>query len=183
MTVSKKKIEAWVNTDVVSLAYPYGLWDRQAAAAAQAAGYQLMFTVCKGNNSVNTDPVRWHRTMIIHGTSITTFKRLLHEKPLQVQAFQPAPGARVLGPLTSAEVTLGNDMRTPAVFKTLVAKSGTSVYPVKIDKATGLLRITFTHPWKKGADQLMLTARGEDGQVYRESWLMVVVKHESEVLP
>ncbi len=183
MTISKEKIEAWTKEPVVALAYPYGLWDRQAGAAAQAAGYQLLFTVCKGSNAPDTDPMRWHRTMIVHGVSTTTFKRLLREKPLRLLSRRPEPGARVLGPLTTIEATLSEDMRTGQVFKTLVAKSGASVYSVKINKATGLLRIALPRPWQNGADQITLTARDGHGQMYRESWLLVVVKHESEALP
>lgn len=174
LAFSREQLSQWSGREVVALAYPYGLWDQTVARQAKQAGYQLMFTVCAAPNSHQTEPYRWHRMMVVRGLQAATLRKRLQEWPLPISQRQPAPGERIVGPLNKITATLSPDWLSRVSLKSLVARSGRSVYPLKIDQTTGELTIMLTKPWTKGTDQLTLVAEDQQGRTYRDSWLMIV---------
>lgn len=171
---SKKKLSEWSGQEIISCAYPYGLWDEEVADLGKEAGYQLMLTVCPGSNGATTPAFRWHRYMIVKGLKVNTLKKFLYERPLQITNQNPRPGQHVAGPIKKITASIPLSFLKKIDIKTLVAKSGRSVYPLKIDVQTGDFVITLTKPWTKGTDQITVMATDSNGHRYKESWLMMV---------
>jgi peptidoglycan/xylan/chitin deacetylase (PgdA/CDA1 family) len=178
---SYDQLQAWLGHPVVSLAYPYGLWDTEAAQAAQAAGYQAMFTVDQGTNVAATPRAQLKRIMIVHHTTDRMFKYLLDDRPLGITERSLEPGTRVSGPVAELTLTVGPGQREEIDPKSWsVLKGGvkcTSVYTA----ANGKLQATLPAPWTHGTDAIMLVARDKKHKLhYKETWLVTVVPPEKE---
>lgn len=171
---SRDKLRAWSGGDVVGLSYPYGLWDQEVAAAAQAAGYELMFTVDPGPNAPGAPRAAWKRTMILRGMKPATFRALLAELPLLTDEWEPAQGARVAGPLTAASFSLDPEQAKLLNLKTLAVTRQNQYLPLRFDAEQGRWIVALPKPWQRGTDLLILTAQDAGGRAYRDSRLIIV---------
>jgi peptidoglycan/xylan/chitin deacetylase (PgdA/CDA1 family) len=72
VTGSGMELAELLGDKVVSFAYPYGLYDDAALVAAREA-FGLAFGCEEGLNTVNTDPFRMKRTMVLPGDSQLAF--------------------------------------------------------------------------------------------------------------
>jgi peptidoglycan/xylan/chitin deacetylase (PgdA/CDA1 family) len=178
---SYDQLQAWLGHPVVSLAYPYGLWDTQVAQAARVAGYQAMFTVDQGTNTAGTPREELKRIMIVHHTSDRMFKYLLADQPLEVTEQSLPPGGRVTGPVTAFTLTVGAAQRELIDPKSWsVLRQGDKCQWVYA-AASGKLSATLSAPWTHGTDAIMLVARDKKHKVhYKETWLVTVVPPEKE---
>lgn len=175
MSGSRKKLQEWSQGPVKTIGYPYGLWNAAVAKAGKEAGYDLMFTVCPGMNTIGDETVRWHRFMILRGTRERTFRSLLRQKPLSVQFVSPVPGQLAKGPLTKMELVLPEELRSKINSKSFKARSGQTIYPLQYDETSGRILIQLTKPWRNGADQVRLSVNGKDNKTrYATSWLVQV---------
>jgi peptidoglycan/xylan/chitin deacetylase (PgdA/CDA1 family) len=171
---SREKLRAWSGGEVIGLSYPYGLWDQDVAAAAQAAGYELMFTVDPGSNGTGSLRVALKRNMILRGTKPATFRALLTELPLLTSRWEPAQGARVKGPLTGAAFSLDPEQAKLLVLKTLAVARQNQALPLRFDAKQDCWVITLDKPWQRGTDLLIVTAQDAAGRRFRDSRLVVV---------
>lgn len=171
---SREKLRAWSGGDVVGLSYPYGLWDQEVAAAAQAAGYELMFTVDPGPNAPDAPRAAWKRTMILRGMKPATFQALLYDLPLRTRDWEPAQGARAAGPLTTLSFSLDEAQAKLLNIKTLAAARQNQALPLRFDAGQSRWVITLPKPWQRGTDLLILTAQDAVGRHYRDSRLVIV---------
>lgn len=62
---SKRVLESWLGTAVVSLAYPYGAVDERVKRAAQVAGYELAVATNSGPIRFGEDPLEIRRVQIL----------------------------------------------------------------------------------------------------------------------
>jgi peptidoglycan/xylan/chitin deacetylase (PgdA/CDA1 family) len=171
---SREKLRAWSGGEVIALSYPYGLWDQEIADAAQAAGYELMFTVDPGSNHLDTPRVALKRTMILRGFSPGLFRSVLHEQPLRTRNWEPALGARVIGPLTSVAFSLDPEQAKVLKLKTLSVARQSQTLPLRFDAKQDRWVITLAKPWQRGTDLLIVTAQDGLGRRFRDSRLVVV---------
>ncbi|MBN1595733.1 polysaccharide deacetylase family protein [candidate division FCPU426 bacterium] len=172
---SRKKLQEWSGGKVIALAYPYGLWDAEAATSAQQAGYQLMFTVDPGTNTRETPRHGLKRNMILRGMREQTFRRLLYEKELPVISWQPEPGSHVPGPLRRVEVTLAAGFADELDAGSIRAQKGSTWLPVAFAPETGTIVMAFSQPWRSGTEQIVLTGRAKKDRVlYKQSWQLHV---------
>ncbi|MBI4596989.1 MAG: polysaccharide deacetylase family protein [Candidatus Omnitrophica bacterium] len=71
---AKRRIEEELGVSCQTIAYPYGAWNASVAAAAREAGYACAVTTEDGLNTAQTDPLRWHRTMIGDQGKVSLFR-------------------------------------------------------------------------------------------------------------
>ncbi|NTV52796.1 MAG: polysaccharide deacetylase family protein [Candidatus Firestonebacteria bacterium] len=174
-------LQAWLGHPVVSLAYPYGLWDTTVAQAAQAAGYRAMFTVDQGTNTAKTPRAQLKRIMIVHNTSDRMFKYLINDRPLEITERSLEPGARVPGPVTALTLTVGVSQREAINPRSWSALKGGIKCTWVYTAADGKLKVTLPSPWTHGTDAVMLVARGaQPFEHYKETWLATIVPPRAE---
>lgn len=176
---SRDRLRQWSGGEVTSLGYPFGLWDRAVADLAQAAGYQLMFTVNPGPNTLTTPRFALKRFLIVNGTRENTFREFLRLQPLTLTRSTPAEGERVPGPLTRIEVTLAPELQDEIDPASLSAKRGehpVTVQRLETKRSTDLAyALIFGPAWTQGTNLVTLTARGRDHHTsYQTSWLVIV---------
>lgn len=87
---SKDILEQKLKISVKLLAYPYGIFDDVVENKAKEAGYEGIFTVNSGTNSLTENPLRLKRRIITNQTSIPDLERFLNTKPLQIEIISPA---------------------------------------------------------------------------------------------
>jgi peptidoglycan/xylan/chitin deacetylase (PgdA/CDA1 family) len=175
------QLQAWLGHPVASLAYPYGLWDADAARVAQAAGYTAMFTVDQGTNVTTTPRTQLKRIMIVHHTSDRMFKYLLADRPLDLSARSLDPGARAAGPVTVLTLTVAPGQRESMDPKAWSVLKGGVKCDWTYDAAQGKLQATLPQPWTRGTDSVMVVGRDRKHQNhYKETWLATVVPPEKE---
>ncbi len=177
---SFKQLQEWLGHPVVSLAYPYGLWDTSVAQAARDAGYALMFTVDQGTNAADTPREQLKRIMIIHNVSDKMFRFLLDDRPLKLTDCSLAPGSRVVGPVTEVKAVLALEQRALIEAKSWTVLKGGVKQACTYDEATGTLRVTLAKPWTHGTDALMVVARDKQKHHYKETWLATVLPAEEQ---
>jgi peptidoglycan/xylan/chitin deacetylase (PgdA/CDA1 family)/membrane-associated phospholipid phosphatase len=171
---SRRQLQEWLKAPVESLAYPYGLWDREIAEAAHAAGYRVMFTVDQGTNDAGTPHDALKRIMVLHGTRDSTFKYLLDDRPLPLTERTPAFGEPASAPLERVTAVVAPALRARLLPASVKALWGGAHLAVTYDPATGALTLTLPGPWRKGMNGMMLVARDAEGRHYKESWLVGV---------
>lgn len=171
---SRRKLQEWLDAPVESLAYPYGLWDVSVAAAAQGAGYRLMFTVDPGTNDQATPRQALKRIMVLHGTRDATFRALLADRPLPLSARTPAAGEPSSVPVDRVTAVIAPELRGRLVPGSVQARWGTARLAVRYDPTTGVVDLPLPTPWTKGLNVMVLTARDGEGRNYKESWQVSV---------
>lgn len=175
LSESREKLIKWCGGEVVSLSYPYGLWDREVAEAGRQAGYKLMFTVNPGTNTLDTPPERLKRIMILRGTRDSTFRNQLREKPLLFSASKPGWGERALGPVRQMVFMLTPETHNCIDPASLEARRRSSVIPLEYDARSGRLIVKFSPSWVRGTDLIILTAQDREGKNhFKNSRLLIV---------
>jgi peptidoglycan/xylan/chitin deacetylase (PgdA/CDA1 family) len=175
LSESREKLTKWCRGEVISLSYPYGLWDREVAEAARQAGYKLMFTVNPGPNTLETPPERLKRIMILRGTRDSTFRNQLREKPLLFSASMPGWGERAISPVRQMIFTLTPEMLSCIDPASLEARRRSSVVPLEYDAQSGRVIVRFSPPWVRGTDLIILTAQDQEGKNrFKNSRLLIV---------
>lgn len=176
---SRRKLQEWLGAPVEYLAYPYGLWNQAVADAARAAGYKIMFTVNQGTNAPDTPRDQWKRIMVVHGTSDKTFRFILHDQPLPLEARTPRPGQVLTAPLMQAGATLTAGFREQIDPKTITALLGSRRLRAAYQPESGRITLDFSEPWTCGTNALVLTARDIGNQRhFKECWLVNVAPAE-----
>ncbi len=171
---SRRKLQEWLGAPVENLAYPYGLWDREIAAAARTAGYRLMFTVDQGTNDAASPRSALKRIMVLHGTRDATFRALLAERPLTLSSRDPADGELSPVPLDRVTAAIAPDLRGRLVPGSIRALWGGARLAVRYEPATGALDLPLPRPWERGQNVMQVTALDAAGRTYKESWLVGV---------
>lgn len=77
--VSKKILEEKFDTQIVSLAYPFGAFDEQVKKTAQAAGYRFGISIRHGKNADGDDPFELKRIMVKRKDTIWDFSLKLRK--------------------------------------------------------------------------------------------------------
>jgi peptidoglycan/xylan/chitin deacetylase (PgdA/CDA1 family) len=74
---SKAYLSDLLNKPIISIAYPYGLYNPAVLAVTKSAGYQVGFTTHSGFGLVNNNLLQVRRVSIMAGDSLSTFARKL----------------------------------------------------------------------------------------------------------
>lgn len=177
LVASRAKLQEWSGGPVSTLAYPYGLWDREVAEVAAAAGYEAQFTVNPGPNPRNQPRTSLNRIMIMRGTRDKTFRAMLRDRAFEVEAWHPGLGERVKGPLTEVSLTLTPDTMAIIDPASLKLQCGSQTLELTAHPSTGEVRGTFGKPLERGTQLLVLTAKDAKRQnTFKTSWLVIVDK-------
>lgn len=74
---SKEELESIIGNEVISIAFPFGDYNKDTVKAAEAAGYKLAFTTNQGLSNQKTSPLELNRIYISSAYDMDTFKSLL----------------------------------------------------------------------------------------------------------
>lgn len=88
---SKKILERETGQKIDFLAYPYGDYDHQVAAASARAGYEAALTCEFGRVKRGSDPLRMKRLVVDKRMDFATFRHYLGAYPLQIAETAPQP--------------------------------------------------------------------------------------------
>ena len=148
----------------VALAYPYGNYDAQVMAIAEAAGFQLAFSIDRG--AVGRDSHRFNlpRRMVVNGTSMTTFKRALACEPLYLTAMDPPVGTRIAG----TDYTMSAQVGPQEAGGTVQGEAG-KASAVEYDAQSRM--VTLAGKLQRGANNVSLTFPGPP--LREASWIVV----------
>jgi peptidoglycan/xylan/chitin deacetylase (PgdA/CDA1 family) len=170
---SREKLEKWSGAQVTTLAYPYGVWDQSSAQVAKDAGYQALFTVDRGLNTLHYPRERLKRIMVLQGMSEQSLRNLLRERPLKIVEYLPQPGSRTVGAVPLIRALVAPEQRGALDPARLLVRSG-KVYAHTFDPASGILEAPLNTPWRKGVHMVEIEARTRAGLALRENWLFVI---------
>ncbi|HBF37279.1 MAG TPA: hypothetical protein DDW50_08150 [Firmicutes bacterium] len=92
---SKKILEKHLNIQVKLLAYPFGLFNQLIEEKSIAAGYEGIFTVNGGTNSLNENSMRLKRMIVNRNTSTAELESFFHTQPLPLAIISPVDAAIV----------------------------------------------------------------------------------------
>ena len=166
LETSKAAIEAEIEGECVSLAYPYGLYDQSVVESTRGAGYRVAFSIDRGPADWTDDPLRLPRQMVVNGNSLSTFERWLDQEKLHVETVTPPIGARVGSAETVFSVKLADDgVAADGIEISLDGK------PVKFEIDEEMRQITFTPELNEGANNLRLNYHGSPRR--EVSWVIM----------
>lgn len=77
MKSSKQKLEALLQNDVVSFAYPFGKYSKKSIEAARSAGYSIACTTSSGSLQPEANPMLLPRITIFRNDSVSDLARKL----------------------------------------------------------------------------------------------------------
>lgn len=163
---SKAAVEEQIEGECVSLAYPYGLYDRSIVEFTGEAGYRVAFTIDRGPADWTDDPLLLPRQMVVNGNSIDTFGRWLDQEKLHFAEIDPPIGQ-------------GVDLATPAVTARL-ADDGVAVNalevsvdgrPVAYEADEDARELTFSPELNEGANNLRVNYYGTPRR--EVSWVII----------
>jgi peptidoglycan/xylan/chitin deacetylase (PgdA/CDA1 family) len=111
LTQSKKMLEEHLQIRVKTLAYPFGLYDRQVEAAAIKAGYAGMLNINPGPNRPLANPFRLKRRIMVNTMGPKSLANLLGAQTLKLKILTPADGEVAVGALPEIRFRI----KTPGV--------------------------------------------------------------------
>lgn len=127
LTESKKILEKETGRPVDFLAYPYGDFDHQVAAASAHAGYVAALTCEFGRVRRGSDPLRMKRFVIDKRMDFAVFRHYLGANPLRIEETAPLPD-QVFEPeqpvIVSAKIPSHRDLDPKSVGMALLAPGG-----------------------------------------------------------
>jgi peptidoglycan/xylan/chitin deacetylase (PgdA/CDA1 family) len=86
---SKALLEYKLAKKITLLAYPYGWFDTIVESAAVQAGYQGLFTVNWGQNSLTENPLRIKRRVMDNTMRLSDIQRYISARPLALEIITP----------------------------------------------------------------------------------------------
>lgn len=159
---SRKMLEEHLKIQVKTIAYPFGLYDRQVEEAAIKAGYQGMLSINPGPNRIRENSYRLKRRIVVNTMGLKSLANIMADRSLDIQILSPADGEVIPNlPVIRFRV------KTPGVssVRLEVSRYQTVLQP----DAKGVY--TFAVPKLKRAFYTIIT-RAKDGnnQSYLNSW-------------
>ncbi|MCR9141278.1 MAG: polysaccharide deacetylase family protein [bacterium] len=97
MRASRKLLEEKLPAQIRVFAYPFGVYDRRVIAAADAAGYELAFTIHTGlvQSGEKDNRLTLNRYMVTRGDDLKRFQSYLRLEAPRGMTLQPADGSHV----------------------------------------------------------------------------------------
>lgn len=95
LTQSAELLTSRLGRVPVALAYPYGNYDAFAMQTARESGYRLAFSIDPGAVDNQSNVWALPRQMVVDGTRLKTFERVLQTEPLHLTGIVPRIGERL----------------------------------------------------------------------------------------
>jgi peptidoglycan/xylan/chitin deacetylase (PgdA/CDA1 family) len=161
---SKKILEEKLTIKVKTLAYPFGLYDRQVETTAIKAGYLGMLSINAGLNGPRGNPFRLKRHIMVNTIGPKSLANLLAERVLEIADVAPADGYVAVTALP--------------VIRFRVKNTGVGTVRLEVSKYQAVLKpdaagvYTFTIPGKLKGGFYTIIVRGKDANnnSYLNSW-------------
>jgi peptidoglycan/xylan/chitin deacetylase (PgdA/CDA1 family) len=160
---SKKMLEEHLKIKVTTLAYPFGLYDRQVETAALKAGYAGMLSINPGPNRLKDRPFHLKRRIIVNGMGPKSLTHILTERVLEVNRTVPSDGDSV-----TVIPRIRFRVKTPGVttVRLEVSKYQTILKP----DAAGIYTFTIPGKLKPRFYTIIIRAKDAANQAYINSW-------------
>jgi peptidoglycan/xylan/chitin deacetylase (PgdA/CDA1 family) len=160
---SKKLLEENLKVKVTTLAYPFGLYDRQVERAAIKAGYAGMLSINPGPNRLRENSFRLKRRIIVNKIGPKSLTNILAGHALEVGGQVPYDGES-----TTVLPKICFRVKTPGVttVRLEVSKYLTALKP----DAAGVYTFTIPNGLKPGFYTIILRAKDAVNRVYLNSW-------------
>ena len=110
ISLSKTILERNTNSQVLSFAYPYGVYSEDIKLLAKEAGYKALLNVNSMNNSIPINAYALNRQIIGSDCSAAQFQAILREKTLAVNDVFPPDGIII----DNQSSTIGAVLNNPA---------------------------------------------------------------------
>lgn len=160
---SKQTLEEKVGVKVKTLAYPFGLYDRQVETTAIKAGYTGLFSINMGPNDPRDNPYRLKRRLMVNSIGPKSLANILNENSLRIQILSPTDG-EILNSLP----VIRFKVKTPGIERVRIElyKYQTSLKP----DSNGVYTFTIPETLKPGFYSVIVRGSGGDNQSYLNSW-------------
>jgi peptidoglycan/xylan/chitin deacetylase (PgdA/CDA1 family) len=161
---SKQTLEEHLKIQVKTLAYPFGLYDRQVELTAIKAGYAGMLNINPGPNRPLANPFRLKRRIMVNTIGPKSLANILADQALDLEILAPSDGEVIVTALP--------------VIRFRVKTPGISAVRLEISKYQTVLKpdtnesYLFTIPGKLKHGFYTIILRGKDTnhQSYLNSW-------------
>jgi peptidoglycan/xylan/chitin deacetylase (PgdA/CDA1 family) len=163
VTQSKKMLEDHLKIQVKTLAYPFGLYDRQVEAAAIKAGYAGMLNINPGPNRYRANPYRLKRRIVVNTMGPKSLANILGGRALELKIQSPSDG-EVLAVLPAIRFRV----KTPGVSS---VRLGLSKYQtVLTPDADGICSYIIPGRMKRGFYTIIVRGKDAANQSCLNSW-------------
>jgi peptidoglycan/xylan/chitin deacetylase (PgdA/CDA1 family) len=161
---SKKMLEEKLKIPVKTLAYPFGLYDRQVETAAIKAGYLGMLNINAGLNRPRDNPFRLKRRIMVNAIGPKSLANILTEQVLDMEILTPVDGEVAVAALP--------------VIRFHVKNPGVSTVRLEVSKYQVVLKpdstgsYTFSIPGrlKRGFYTIIVRGKDANNNSYLNSW-------------
>jgi peptidoglycan/xylan/chitin deacetylase (PgdA/CDA1 family) len=164
---SKQTLEEKLHIHVNTLAYPFGLYNREVEAAAIKAGYAGMFSINMGLNRIRDNPYRLKRRLVVNSMGPKSLANLLGERVLDLEIQSPAD-TDMLASLSVIRFRI----KTPAMDRVRLEVSKYQAV-VKPD-GEGVYSYTIPGKLKPGFYSIIVRGKDADNRSYLNSWAFFI---------
>jgi peptidoglycan/xylan/chitin deacetylase (PgdA/CDA1 family) len=160
---SKQTLEEKLNIHVNTLAYPFGLYNREVESAAIKAGYKGMFSINMGLNRLRENPYRLKRRLVVNTMGPKSLATLLAEKVLDVAVQAPNDTE-----IVTTSPVIRFRIKTPAIDAVRLEVS--RYQAVLKPDSNGVYTYAIPGKLKSGFYTIVLRGKDSSNQSYLNSW-------------